>query len=248
VDVVWSSSDEDVAVVSSTGRLIARAPGTAVIAASADGESDQRQVIVVPAAAEVAVIEVEPATVSLSPGARQQLRAIVMDAEGNVLDDVAVAWESTDPAVVQVSRGGVVSAVGPGSARITAAASGASGSASVRVRAPALPDLTVALETRPQVECADARTCILMAQVTVRNIGPGPALATTLRLTTSNGLGGSGRVPPLEPGGSTIVEVRTNAGGNCYSPDCGLTATVDPAGEVTESDEENNTTTRTFGG
>ena len=51
--------------------------------------------------------------------------ATAKDAGGNVLTGRAITWSSDNSAVATVSLGGVVTGVGPGTARITATSEGA---------------------------------------------------------------------------------------------------------------------------
>jgi hypothetical protein len=82
-----------------------------------------------------------PADVSLDPtnlpfnalGQTQQLTATVTDQRGNPITDASVSWSSSDPAVVTVSPEGLVTAVGAGSAVVTAEVAELSATAAVSV-------------------------------------------------------------------------------------------------------------------
>ena len=69
----------------------------------------------------VAKVEAGPAGLLLTQiGNSRQLSAVAFDAQGNVLN-VAIAWTSSDPAVVSVDQAGTVrAAVSSGTALITA--------------------------------------------------------------------------------------------------------------------------------
>ena len=80
------------------------------------------------------VISVLPQTTQLSVrGATVQLRAQVRDQRARVMADVAVSWSSNDPPVASVDGSGLVTAIGNGTATITATAGSASGRATVVV-------------------------------------------------------------------------------------------------------------------
>ncbi len=81
----------------------------------------------------VATVTVTPATVSLVPGQTETLVAATLDAAGNQLNGRSVSWSTSASAVATVSAAGVVTAVGPGSATITATAEGKTGSAAITV-------------------------------------------------------------------------------------------------------------------
>ena len=82
-------------------------------------------------------VDVTPTSASLVTGRTQQLTATARDASGAVRPDRVFTWSSSAPAVATVDASGLVTAVGPGSATITARADGVSGSASITVTAPA---------------------------------------------------------------------------------------------------------------
>src|SRR5882672_6897811 len=70
-----------------------------------------------------ASVEISPADSGLRAGTSRQLRATVRDADGNTLTDRAVTWSSSDPSTVSVSSTGLLTAVAPGGAFITASVS-----------------------------------------------------------------------------------------------------------------------------
>ncbi len=81
----------------------------------------------------VGSVEVTPATASLGVGDTQQLTATVRDEAGNTLTGRTVTWSSSAAAIASVDAAGLATAVGPGTATITATAGGKSGSAEVTV-------------------------------------------------------------------------------------------------------------------
>jgi serine/threonine protein kinase/uncharacterized protein YjdB len=128
--IVWFSLDPEVAVVSGDGMVTAIGPGTAEIRAAGGGRAATVQVTVTheveppveapPPRATVASVSLTPASGSLKVGETLALEATPRDGEGTALDDRLVSWSSSDEGVVRVSDAGVVSAVGPGSAHVTA--------------------------------------------------------------------------------------------------------------------------------
>jgi hypothetical protein len=80
----------------------------------------------------VATVEVAPATVTLFAPATAQLTAVAKGASGATLSRT-VAWTSSSPAVATISGSGVVTGVSGGTATITAAVDGKSGSALITV-------------------------------------------------------------------------------------------------------------------
>jgi trimeric autotransporter adhesin len=127
--ITWSTSNAAVATVDANGIMSATGPGTATITATADGTSGTATVTVSQAA--VATVAVTPNPLSMSVGQTTQLTATLEDVVGNVLNGRVVSWSSSNTATASVSSQGVVTAVAPGSATITATSEGKSGSAQV---------------------------------------------------------------------------------------------------------------------
>ena len=79
-------------------------------------------------------VTVSPATTELNAlGTTEQLTAEVRDQNGQVMAGASVTWASSSAAVATVSAAGLVTAAGNGTATITAAAGGVSGTATVTV-------------------------------------------------------------------------------------------------------------------
>src|SRR3990167_4867188 len=76
----------------------------------------------------VATVGVTPAGATLAVGEATQLTATTRDASGNALTGRSVAWTSGASGVASVSSSGLVTAVGPGQAMITATSEGKSAS------------------------------------------------------------------------------------------------------------------------
>jgi hypothetical protein len=135
--VTWRSNDQRVARVIPGPRLVALAEGQINLTADAgDGVSGATSVRVV--AVPVASVTVDPRELELEVGApAPALRVVMSAANGAPLADRQVAWESSNESVATVSSTGRVTAVAPGVVRITATSGSRSGSAEVRVRAPA---------------------------------------------------------------------------------------------------------------
>ncbi|HEY5413409.1 MAG TPA: Ig-like domain-containing protein [Gemmatimonadaceae bacterium] len=139
--VAWASSNAGVATVSDAGVVTGVAPGDATITATSEGKSGTATVTVTPIP--VASVTVDPATVSLTTGATQQITATPRDAQGNPLADRAVTWESQNPAVATVSPAGLITAVAPGNTTVTATSEGKVGTVTVTVTAPAVGSISV---------------------------------------------------------------------------------------------------------
>ncbi len=84
-----------------------------------------------PSAGRVESVEVVPPAAGLAIGAVLQLRAILRDAEGDVVTNREVTWTSDAPAVASASPAGLVTAVAVGVAIITATSEGRSGTSEI---------------------------------------------------------------------------------------------------------------------
>ena len=113
---------------------------------------------------------------------------------------------------------------------------------------PTLPDLTVTIpNTRTDVSCpGGGGTCITTRTFTITNAGS-VNIATPFDILAQADPGQSKTttVPALAAGASLAVTQQWGPGGNCYDPDCSVTITVDSGNAITESNEANNTATRT---
>jgi uncharacterized protein YjdB len=142
--VVWSTSDGSIATVSQTGVVTAVASGSATITATSGSKSGTASVSVSPAA--VGNVSVAPGSLALTQGQTGTLAATVTDANGNPLAQ-SVSWSSDHPNIASVSSTGVVTAVAPGSAVITAQSGGKSATASVTVSAVPIASVSVSPPT-----------------------------------------------------------------------------------------------------
>ena len=79
--------------------------------------------------------------------------------------------------------------------------------------------------------------------VTVKNQGTADAGPSETKVVFSTGGGASVPTPAIPAGGSVDVTVPIPA--NCFQPDCGFRITVDSTGQVSESNELNNTASGT---
>jgi hypothetical protein len=120
--VQWATSNASIATVSSAGVVTAVGEGTATVSATVEGKTGEAEVAV--SRVPVASVRLTPRTMVLQPGATRQLTAAALDADGNVLDARAITWTTDAPSVATVSTAGLVQAVAPGYADITATVEG----------------------------------------------------------------------------------------------------------------------------
>jgi uncharacterized protein YjdB len=139
--VIWSTSNAAVASVDANGVVSPTSPGTATITATSEGKSGAATITVSQSA--VATVAVVPSPLSMTVGQTTQLTATLKDALGSVLSGRTVSWSSSNSAVATVSPQGMLTAVAPGSATISATSEGKSGTASVTITNVAVGSVTI---------------------------------------------------------------------------------------------------------
>lgn len=129
--VTWKTSNSNIATVSSSGLVTAKAAGTTTITATANGVSSTSTVTV-----SKPTISLSPAEVTLYVGQTQTIKPTA----GNVAagTSLAYSWSSDDLAVAFVDSDGVVEATGVGMATITARSNGAYADCVVTVYKPTI--------------------------------------------------------------------------------------------------------------
>ena len=132
--VTWQSSAASIATVSAGGVVTAVAAGSATVTASSSGAAATSAITVNPPAAPVvASLAVSPKTVALEVGGTAPLTAVARDGSGAVIAGAAVVWTTSDATVAMVSAAGVVTAVAPGNATVTATSGAASDTSTIQV-------------------------------------------------------------------------------------------------------------------
>jgi len=220
----WSTSPADVATISSSGLVVALTPGAATVTATSEGRAGTATVSVVPAP--VATVGVEPLNVTLLPQQSAQLVAIIRDAAGNILAGRLINWSTSPADVATISSSGLVVALAPGAATVTATSEGKGGTATISV-VPATPGLTLVAGDDQIARPGEAYPILLQ---TVLRDGAGlPASNITVRYQgqgSATWVGGNGWPPHTDQQGSVAVR--------WYAPTNGtinfvVTATVEGA-------------------
>ncbi|MBK7833000.1 MAG: Ig-like domain-containing protein [Gemmatimonadetes bacterium] len=128
--ITWTSSVPSVATVAADGLVSGIALGSTLITATSEGKSTSASVTIVPrpgAVAPVASVTLQPSAVSLYVGAAGYFGVVLKDASGNVLTNRVITWTSSAPTIASVGSDGLVTALAPGSALITATSEGTQG-------------------------------------------------------------------------------------------------------------------------
>ncbi len=216
--VAWSSANTSMAQVSSTGLVTGAASGIVSISAVVDGVTGRIELDVRPVP--VATVEVISGVTTLEAGQTTQLQAVTRDSIGGVLVGRQIAWSSSNGAAASVSPTGLVTAMGAGTATITATSEGRTGSAALLVTARPTSRLgfvvqpsngTAGLALSPPIQVAfqdDAGATATTATGTVTlSFSANPTGAT---------LGGTLTAQAVQ-GIATFPDVRVNRVGQPYS-------------------------------
>ena len=148
-------------------------------------------------------VTVTPSTATLFPAGTVQLAGALADAQGNRVFFRQVTWSSDKPGVATVSTSGLVTAVVPGSATVTASSGGKSGSAAVSVLVP-IASVTV---TPPTDTIAPGASVQFTA--TPRDAAGNPLTGRAVTWSSTNptaaSLGGTGLASGGSAGGVTTI-------------------------------------------
>ncbi len=127
----WFAAPFDLAGVDDSGTVSFFSPGEVLIGAIVAGKPHFTRVMV--KSGPVTKVEIAPLNPSLVVGGIGKLTAVARSAEGNPRNDATLKWSSSMPAVATVDAAGVVSALAPGRAQITASSGNGTGNVTVTV-------------------------------------------------------------------------------------------------------------------
>ena len=200
--ISWSSSDNTIATVSSSGLVTGVAAGTVTITATSEGKSGTASITV--AGAPVATVTVTPASASVQAGQTVQLTATLKDASGNILTGRVVTWSSSNTTAASVNSAGLVTANAAGSATITATSEGKTGTSTITVTPVPVASVTVAPAT---TSVATGGTVQLTATPKDANGNPlsGRVITWQSSDNTTASVNSSGLVTGVKAGGPVTI-------------------------------------------
>jgi uncharacterized protein YjdB len=251
--VSWSSSNNGVAKVSSSGLVTAVATGSATITVTIGGM--QATVDVTVSQVAVATVTVAPTAVSLTGGQSSGLTATAKDGSGNILTGRSESWSSSNTGVATASSSGVVTGAAAGSATITVTIGGKSATATATV---------TASQTVATVTVAPGSSTLAVGnqlQLTATDKTSGGTVVTGQSVTWSSSNNGvaqvssSGIVTAVSAGGATItatsagkqgtasLTVQPASGGGPYHEPSGMATQINtgPMATVPAQTYPNNT-------
>ena len=212
--VTWSSSDTCVATVDTNGKVAAIAPGTTVVTVTANDGSGVKASCVV--AVEKKVVAVSSITLSQSSATLTEGETLTLTATvtPNNATDKSITWSSSNTTVATVDADGVVTAIAPGTATITAAAndgSGVTAACEVTVEKKVILVSQIILSQTSAI-LTEGETLTLTATVT-----PDNADNTTISWSSSNEdiamVSSKGKVVAMGVGTATITATANDGSG-----------------------------------
>ncbi len=199
--VAWSSSNSAIATVDATGFVSALSPGVVTITATSEGRSTAVGVVISPVP--VARVDVSPASERIVVGQTTQLTGVARDANGVPLDR-PLNWSTSAAAVATVSADGLVIAIAPGRATITAEHEGTTGTAVVDVDSRPIGAVIV---SPAQATLSEGEQLTLSVQVTdgSGNLLTGRPLTFSSGNPSSATVDANGAVRAIAAGSATIT-------------------------------------------
>lgn len=127
----WFAAPFDLAAADESGTVSFFGPGEVLVGAIVGGKPVFTRVMV--KAGPVTQVEIAPVKSGLVVGATTKLSAVARSAEGNPRNDASFKWSSSKPEVATVDAAGVVTAIAPGQAQLSASSGSGSGNVTVTV-------------------------------------------------------------------------------------------------------------------
>lgn len=198
--VSWSSSNESVATVDQHGLVQAMSVGSAYITATADEQSATCQVTVSKLVVPVTSVSLSQPFLTLEEGQSATLVATVSPENAT---DKTVTWSSSNTAIASVSQDGLVSAITPGSATITAKAGDITATCLVSISATVIPVTSVSLNY-DTLSLEEGQSATLVATVFPEN-ATDKGITWTSSNTSVASVSQDGLVTALSSGSATIT-------------------------------------------
>ena len=229
-NVNWTSSDEKVATVSTTGEVTAVAPGKAAITVTAEdgAKTTKCEVTVNKKIYPVESVSLDKTSLELTEGDKATLTATVLPENAS---NKNVSWTSSDEKVATASASGEVTAVAPGKATITVTTEDGAKTAKceVTVNKRVYPVESVSLD-KTSLELTEGDKATLTATVLPEN-------ATNKNVSWSSSdekvatVSATGEVTAVAPGKATII-VTTEDGAKTAKCEVTVNKKIYPVGSV----------------
>jgi len=135
-EINWTSSNETVGTIDTSGVFTALAVGTTEITATSGNVSGTANVTVsedAPTEPVATSITISPSTVTLAINETERFNATVLDQRGREMINVTVTWTSSNTTVGSIDADGIFTALAVGTTNVTASAGNISAEATVTV-------------------------------------------------------------------------------------------------------------------
>jgi xyloglucan-specific exo-beta-1,4-glucanase len=222
VNWTWSSANEAVATVSSTGLVTGVSNGTAVIIATTVGGKNLKLAIRV--AKKVTGISINPANDAIDVSGQIQMTATVTPQDAT---NSSVSWSSVDPSIASVSSAGLVTGVKGGKTDIIAIADGKKASKSITVGT-----LVTGITLDPPLDTIVVSDTIQLEPIIAPANASNPGVVWSSNNTTIATVNSTGLVTGKKTGTATITATTQDGSFQAYSKIVVETAVSSPLTEI----------------
>ena len=208
-DISWSSSNNDIATVDTTGHVEAKQAGTVIITAtSSNGKTAECTVTVEKKLIPITEVSLSESAVGIIEGNTHKLTATVLPE--NTTDSKSVSWGSSNEAVATVSEDGTITAKSAGTAVITATSSnGKTASCTITVEKKEIPITEVVLN-KTSAAVDEGETIRLIATVYPENTTNGKSIKWSSNNNTVVTVDLMGNVTAKKAGTAIITATSEN--------------------------------------
>ncbi len=213
--VTWSSSNQAVATISSSGFALGNSQGSSTISATFNSVTGTATLGV---AATLTSLTITPVNPSIAISTSLQLTATGIFSDGSTQDLTASAsWTSSSGAIATVSSSGLLTGTGVGSATITATQAGVSGTITVTVTPAVLTSITITPPDSPIAKGTSERLTAngIFSDGTTQDLTAFVTWASSAGsiATVSNTAGSQGLVMGSGVGSATITATQAGVSG-----------------------------------
>jgi len=182
--LLWAADDSTVVTVDSSGAVVARGAGAAIVTATVHEHTGSARVTV--AQRPTTVVIARDTAVRLPEGGTAQLVARAFDSRRHVVPGSAIGWASQDTAIASITPSGSVSARGPGRTTLTASLGDLSASIPAEV---SLAPASVRLVAGDGQRVPAGRRLPVVVAVQVLSRGGKPVPGAAVSFTAADGQG-----------------------------------------------------------
>ena len=218
--VTWTSSNTDVATVSSTGKVTAKKDGTTVITVTTKDGSFKATCNVTVKTVKVTGVRVNSDSVTLKEGKSTTVTATVAPTNAT---NKKVTWKSEDTTIATVSSAGKITGVKAGTTKVTVTTADGNFTKTITVTVKA-PVLAESVEINGTNEVQEGKTITLKATVKPTDADDKSVTWTSSDKTIAT-VSDSGKVKGVKPGKVTITATTKNGKTDTFE----VTVTEKPA-------------------